>query len=701
MRFIFLLLLNISFLQLHAQSKLFTISGSSSKSTYTVLKHQKVEFGLKPDPDILHQIEDYLKTKKGGINPYAEEDITIRCSFLSPSGKVREIDAFYFIPYKRDLNQNKWNKDSTSTPFRIRFAPNETGKWAMAVRIMIKGEVKEILPDFNFQVEASSSRGHLQLPGKKSPNQRQLICSEDQKSFFAIGENITHSNYIQLDPISHERHKKWIRQMADNGGNFLRMEFGAQNFLIDWLDLEDYSGRMNHAMAFDEIVDLCSERDIYFIMFNHHVEYDAAEVDKGWLDRPVQWKKNPYHTQLGIENSEDVFTSEKAWTYLKRRYRYIFSRWGYSPQFSIYEFSEGDNVFGKNAEGKSKYHNDKSIRKSFNEFITRLKTYIQKDLGYSEKIVGVSFASNPDERAMEQHIYSIADMCFVHKYGEQKDENFIQRWGMMDRLFASFSKPCLMEEMGPNDGNLYCCSKIQYHNDMWSTAFMGGIGCGMHWWWDRGIHDNGYYTDLKALSKFWQNEDLSDREYFPRKTSDKMSFTVSARKKRKIETFYLRDKSGDRIYGWTHNATAFWWNESNACMDELKAKKYLSKPCKMEDGAELGCAPPCAAWIDYGSDRFKDDYGKIIPLEKEIIVIPGLKMSPLFGKHHYYQVQWFYTGGSGGLMQEAVIGTDAGGNLSIRVPKMGPDLPYNDYAFKIRYVGLQKGIKAGPSSGPF
>lgn len=651
-------------------------------------KWEKFEIGIRPATPIQREIDQFLRYKEGGINPFAEEDLCISGEFRAPSGKVIRRDAFYYQPYKADIGENRWRKDSTSSNFRIRFAPDETGEWLCTVHIRVRGEIIERLSPLSFKVQASESKGHLLLPGKKAANPFVFTTAEDGKGFFAIGENITHSNYIELDPRSHERHKRWLKELADVGGNFVRLEMGAQNFLVDWDDLHDYSSRLPRAAAFDEIVDLCMERGLYFILFNHHVEYEAREEHKNWPDRPVQWDNNPFKKQLGMNNPDEVFSSEKAWHYFKRRYRYLFSRWAYAPQFAIYEFSELDNMFEKLTPGQSKYKTSSTTRALFLNFFLRLKKYIQIELGYNEKMIAVSFASNPDYKILDQHIYTHCDVTFAHKYGERKDENFIHRWSMMEKLRRYFGKPCLMEEMGPADANIYCCSKIQYHNDLWSGAFMGGFGTGLHWWWDRGIHDLSYHKDLIALSRFFEDVDLSDRKYEVRRISDKMSFTLAARRKRTYEVYYLRDEKGDKLYGWVHNATAFWRNETSACIGELIEKKHLSQPCKMEDGAELGCAPPCAAWIDYPGKNYLDDYQKIIELKNLIVEIGGLRMSPVFGKKHQYKIQWYSTEGKGGVFKEELLNSKASGKLRLNVPEMGPGKA-NDHAFKITWMGLK------------
>jgi hypothetical protein len=521
------------------------------------------------------------------------------------------------------------------------------------------------------------------MPEKNAANPWLLQTESDGKSFFAIGENITHSNYIDLDPLSHERHKRWLNQLADNGGNFVRLEYGAQNFLIDWLDVNDYSGRLDRAWAMDELVDLCVERGLYFILFNHHVEYELREAHPDWLDRPVQWDKNSFKNIPGINQVRDVFTSEESWKYIKRRFRYLFSRYGWAPQFAIWEFSELENIFGKNKKGKNNYYADKKTRDEFRTFFIRLKNYIQVDLGYSEKMIAVSFANNPKSTGSD-NIYTACDLSFVHKYGERKDENFVQRFRMTERMRDDVRKPTLMEEMGPRDANMYCCTKAQFHQDIWATAFMGGFGSGMHWWWDRGIHDLGYHEDYRALSRFFAGEDMSKTRFSPKKMSDREGSGNAARNKRKWECYFLRDFRGDVIYGWVLNSTSFWANEDNKCMAELKEKNYLDKPCKMEDGAQLACAPPCAAYIEYRSNDFKDNYNRVLDLGELTIEISDVRKSGRTGNKESYTVEWWSTSGEGGIVKTEQVESTPSGKLILRVPPLGKTAGINDYAFKIK-----------------
>ena len=684
MRILTLLILLLQVFTLHAQN---TQQILHPGGKYPLVgQWQKLEIGIQLEKTIMEEIQLFLRNKNEGLNPFAEEDIKIVSTFTSESGSTRKMEAFYYQEYRADYARNKWIRESATHPFRVRNAAYEKGTWKVKTVISIRGKQESELDEFTFNVVASESKGRLLLPEKNAPNPFILTTEADGKGFFAIGENITHSNYIDLDVISHERHKKWLRQLADQGANWVRLEYGAQNFLIDWMDINDYSSRLDRAWAMDELVELCMERNLYFILFNHHVEYDAPEVDPHWKDRPTQWKNNSFCKQLNLKSVTETFSSEDAWKYFKRRFRYMFSRYGYAPQFAVWEFSELDNIFGKDSEGKNVYFNNRSTRDTFRKFFIQLKSYIQNDLGFSDKHIAVSFANNPKTNNNNDHIYSVCDLTFIHKYGERKDENFAMRSRLHEEIRQRFRKPCMMEEMGPRDANIYCCSKAQFHHDIWSNAFMGGFGTGMHWWWDRGIHDLSYYEDYRAMVIFFQEEDLAKKEMLPKKLSDKNGNSASARSKRKWECFYLRDKKGEDVLGWINNATSFWGNENTDCMNELRSKKYLSNPCKMEDGAALACPPPCAAYIDYGGKDFKDSYNEVIDLNDLILEIPDLSPGRFFGNKTNYRVEWWSTDKKGGMLSAEVTSTNATGTLKIKVPAMSKTAKHLDYAFKIKKI---------------
>lgn len=647
----------------------------------------RTEIGIRTDMSVWRQIESFLSDEKGGLNPYEASDIRIYAQYIAPDGREFVRDAFFYQAFKGIPANKEWTTDTTSFPFRVRFAADMNGPWKVKLFISIKNEPASEIARLEFNVVASTSKGFLRKSNEKENNPYYIRSTADNQVFFAVGENITHSEYVKVNPASHARHKKWLKQLADYGGNFVRLELGAQNFLVDWENIYNYSNRLDEACGMDELVDMCEKRGIYFILFSHHVEFHHSDEDKAWPDRPVQWNNNSYHRQLNLKEPMDFFRSDEVLKHLKRRYRYVLSRWGYSPSFFMYEFSEVDNMLGRDAAFKNIYMNDQQARLDFLAFFLKIKKMINEELGYSNIHVVTSFANSVDFEKGKDHLYNNQAFTFTHKYGEQKDENFEQRYLGLMRLRKTYKMPYMVEEMGPRDGILHCVTPVQFHNDIWATSFMGSFGCGMHWWWDRGIHDNHYYRDFKPLSEYFKSIKLSEYNFEPKTWSDKPKHSNAHVDKRKVEIFYLQDKDGKGVFGWIHNATSFWRNEKDERITQLIEQGYLNQPCVMEDGDKLGCAPPCWHAVDYAHKSFVDKYREIIRVEKMKFQFVGLKKS-LGTKKATYKLTYISTYEAGKILGETEISSSSSGKISVVLPTLGAGgAEPRDYAFKLEYIG--------------
>ena len=112
---------------------------------------------------------------------------------------------------------------------------------------------------------------------------------------------------------------------------------------------------------------------------------------------------------------------------------------------------------------------------------------------------------------------------------------------------------------------------------------MGTAGTGMNWWWDRGLHDFKRYEDYKILSNFFKDEKMNLESYEPQKWHNKVSI-----KRTLIENYALINESATKVLGWVHNATHYWRNINNPCLEELKSKGHFTSPHKLKDGVYLG-----------------------------------------------------------------------------------------------------------------
>ncbi|MCO5260100.1 MAG: DUF5060 domain-containing protein [Crocinitomicaceae bacterium] len=664
------------------------------ESTNLVKKHNKFEVGLKLPSNIDDEIKNFLINNSGGINPFNPNEISVNATFIPPSGASINRYGFYYQPYIRNINNNSWQEDTTSYPWRIRFAPNQIGLWSVNIKVIVNGNQIGNQIGLTFKCIPSEHKGYVSRSYNGDESDRYLYLSETGEAFFTIGHNIAHSDYVQLTPQSSLRHQQWLAELAANGGNFYRLELGEQNALPDWDNYKNYNTKMDEMWEYDQLIDLSQSLNLYFILFRHHAEVNYAT----W---PNNWEENPYRLGLNLSNFTSYFTNQEAMQWQKNCLRYIFSRWGYTPNFAFYGYSEIDNWIApmKETEGIS----DESALYYFKYWNLEQINYMKNSLGYS-KILSLNTYSgeNSPIKAEKLHsssyIFSYLDVIGFHKYADDKKSNW-DRYDLANDLWKKWKKPVIMEEIGNGDDFIqaYCCTDIDFHNNIWASSFSGSTGVGMHWWWDRGIHDFGFYTQYKNIKSFFSGEDIRERHYNAYNWKDKATI-----KNATLETFYLKSKDNQRIIGWLHNATYFWANLSsiNSCVAHLILSNNLNSPCIMDDGYTIPPPPLGKNYVSFVEGP------PVSPIENQLSInnnpqftIANVKYN--FGiKKHWYRIDFYNTRGNPDnipiFTATQVLHADASKRLRPHVPNLNGYHP--DYAYKVTYLGLSKNPPSGSNA---
>ena len=125
---------------------------------------------LRQRPDtvgLYSKFEVSLELKCQFTNPFDPDDIDIRAEFTSPSGKKWKINGFYDF--------------SMATLWKVRFSPDETGKWNYLITIRDKnGTVSS--QQQSFIAMPSKHNGPLRV----ADNKRYLIHSNG-RDFYGVG----------------------------------------------------------------------------------------------------------------------------------------------------------------------------------------------------------------------------------------------------------------------------------------------------------------------------------------------------------------------------------------------------------------------------------------------------------------------------------------------------------------------------------
>ncbi len=663
----------------------------------SVGKYQKAEFGFKLSDKINNDVQKFLKNgDTTGLNPYDPEHINFEVTFIAPSGIQTKRFGFYYQPFLEDHTYNKWEHDSTSFSWRVRFAPDELGEWKVKIQVFNKNSVSPVQLDLMFTTVVSKHKGVLVASKTGTERDRYLSYSETGETFVARGNNVSSGGFLTYTPSQNRDHLKGVQQLIDAGGNFTRLDMQPQAALPDWPVYNNYNGKLDEMYAFDKMVELCEKNGVYFIVFRHHVELQDGSNSDGTDWSNVSWYQNPYKIGLALSGRKEYLTNEEALEWQSKSLRYVFSRWGYSANFSFYGYSEINYwVSGivKEAIVQNPKYNDEAAVLELKDWFINQKKYILKELN-NKMLFSNSYASTPsfEFNPLYDGFMKNSDIVSYHLYECLKGNNYDYKAKIVDYNWDHFHKPVLFEEMGidPNKLVIYCCTGIEYHNSIWATSLMGSCGTGLDWWWNRGVQDFGYQKQLRHITTFFIAEDLKKMNYKPQRWSDQ-----ETEKARKIENYSLVSEDKQRVLGWVHNATYFWRNLyfEYPCIKELVDKNSLDHSCFVGEGYDLNNSKDG----NYNHKRYEDDYTLstgAIPINNGLKIEknPTFKIVDLlssFGfKKNYYKIEFYSTTGKDLVLDASftqIVSSNISGNITPYVPNLDKVNP--DYAYKVTYLG--------------
>ena len=141
-----------------------------STSNSSVGKFQKLEFGFKLPQKIQFQIDKFLfQNDTLGINPFNPEQLNFEADFISPTGIITKRYGFYYQSFKSNEIFDRWEEDTTSMPWRLRFSPDEIGNWKVKINIISKLSEIPILHELYFNCTSSNHKGNLKISKTSSP----------------------------------------------------------------------------------------------------------------------------------------------------------------------------------------------------------------------------------------------------------------------------------------------------------------------------------------------------------------------------------------------------------------------------------------------------------------------------------------------------------------------------------------------------
>jgi len=442
-------------------------------------------------------------------NPFDPDEITVDARITNTgddSSRIRP--AFYYQGFTN--NYGAPGQPDGNPGWRIRFRPDAPGSFDLTVDVTTPdGTVSSTTQ--TIEVSAPESPWHGQV--MPASDDLRYLAYESGRSFFPVGENMCWWNNDVTDYTGRGDNPGWMKKLADNGGNFIRLWMATWGFSLEWSypegsRLGDYSARQDRAWALDRVFERADELGLMveLCMFSHG-QFSTTNNS--------EWAANPYNTANGgfLDDPRDFFTNPEALRLTKNRLRYIVARWGAEPALLAWELFNEIDLTNPPEDGTQ-------FAVVQHEWHESMAGWL-KDIDPYRHMVTSSISSFGTFWGLDEAIFSLddIDLVQVHNYG-----NEMLRFDIVDEVpglassYARFGKPVFFAELGvhsagPTETAATDPSFIGLHDLIWAPVFGPSAGSGMTWWWDNYIDANDQYFQFKAVADFVDGIDWAAEKF--------------------------------------------------------------------------------------------------------------------------------------------------------------------------------------------
>lgn len=548
--------------------------------TENVLKYEKLEIGVELPYPLRTRVANFTEKLCGDscekVNPYLEWELKVEAIFIHEGDTLNPIiiDGFFTKTYDSYMQPvlpkaasgqaytdeeyqqlGGWEETWTRWPFRVRFAPPQTGRWTWQIRIITPEETLTS-QEMGFRVTESENKGYMQA-GKNG-----RFLEAGGHSFYPAGVNACWpETYREFDselyakhtytdrgttfyrpemyrealcvPRVYEKYKEVLCQLNDQGVNYVRTIMNPVSTEIEWENLGDYTARLNMAQEMDAILELAESRNMYLhwdlaihYTFKHNV-YHIAQWD--WIDDDGT-PSYAYKKTFNLDHPTEFFTHPEAKKYYKQRLRYILSRWGYSTHIAVFELmSEISNIGSKVDDGNAHYQENYPLYAAWQE---EMGNYLKSLYNGQNHLLTCSYSgekhpnddtykANGPYAVMTSNIYDFGapDFAgffirhisgkFLNESADSKENIYTKDCNTAGQHCKWNIKPLMFAETEPIEamGNTRNRCNVELNRSLWQSAF-SGLAVSLSWsaWYHT---DN--YEIFGQISRFMQNTDL-DRE---------------------------------------------------------------------------------------------------------------------------------------------------------------------------------------------
>lgn len=674
-------------------------------------RYHKIEIGVSLPPLLSAAVNKWADEEAGGINPFDPRalDVTAIVQVQDSAGVWFSVDTlfgFYFQDFRRSHpiqgpaagynNSNKvnnygkwdWRPRTTVLPFRVRYAPRETG--AHRVRVTARGGGLERLSQWMlFECTASDRKGFIQ----KAAGTRYLEYP-DGSLFFPIGHNdgpldaevdwkLSYAKDDEGDLCCDacvENKQPWgrtqwskdplamvsfaivqdhLKELKAQGANTMRIIGRPFGFELEFEKLGDYRGRLHIGWELDQLLDLAEELDMHiqFCMddqFSFELINSFRFLHWDWWDDFDPKKANAknggycYHTDLGLEFPIEFLTNPEAHRWYQNRLRYYYARWGYSTAISAFELVSEVNGINNDVPHPD-YGLDTTLQVAIADWQAIMARFIKHDLGHSEHLLGVSYLVG-GARGLD-YSYQVPEIdlqCESHYFS-----TFHDHLTLGEGRANALDKPLLWTEYGFGNPEMACSRPVNAIKCAMLTPFSGVSGMGMHW--DNQFNaDHSHWEVYGHVGAFLEGLDLNKSVWMSHGNVRKDDLASAVY----LSTGSVKEKSF-RAVGAVYNHT---WNE------------YNTRACE-EDCRRIPERCPCDS-LKWNAWNITDHYRTQVTVEAHLRGPNKVAVEQVGGgllSKRRVMLRWYspFTGEYGASAQ---IKRTIGGKLILPHPDLDPEL---------------------------
>jgi hypothetical protein len=464
-----------------------------SRDAWSRWRRSGGEWPPQPTVKLYEKFELDVDLRADFDNPYDPEQIDLSAEFTAPSGKVWKIWGFYC---PRD-----W-----SSQWKVRFTPTEVGSWSCVVHVRDRSGVTKSDP-IKLEVNTSDHPGFVGI----APNGRYLKHS-DGSSFYGIGLWYNDGYHRRSAGAITEESLDELRSLGVNFISFFHTPLETNGTGLGRYD-------QNLAERLDQVFEWCEQREMrisWNLVFHSHI---SEEV---WGGGNARYRNNPYRN---VAPADEFFTSDEAWRYQQKLYRYVIARWGYSR--ALYLWFVIDEINGTEGWTEGGPEGAEAWCRNMNDFL-------HENDPYDRPTTGTQSGGLSNWWPEGYRIFDIAGREIYEAQGhpmpaggkpdllKKNPLQFSYRnyAGQVSKLWEGFDKPAIIAECGW-DHTYYEPGMPGYlamhHNAMWAALASGS--CATPFWWAHSsyMNDSVVTAQFRSIARFTSRIDFANRDWQPAK----------------------------------------------------------------------------------------------------------------------------------------------------------------------------------------